>query len=182
VNSVIQAAQDTGDALEFGKVLPFRSARTPARKLRRLLNGDIDSIDLTAGSRISNIRPEYLAIAEGPAFVESFGVVIGKLQTLSSYQGYRAVIHDHVTGRSVRLTLDESVKEQAHNLWDEVVAAQGLLRRNRQTGLPQSMRRVTRLTKREPVAPGAYRSAAGAAPRPEDAPSPEEAVRRIRDA
>ncbi|MBA3360246.1 MAG: hypothetical protein H0T94_02040 [Acidimicrobiia bacterium] len=178
---VVDGYRRTGQALELGETVPFKSARKPAQRLRDLINTNIESIDLTAGADVATISQLPMTL-KAPVYVESFGVIIGKLQTLSSAHGYRAVILDHVTGHAVRISLDETQKGEAHDLWDEIVAAQGMIRRNRYTGLPQSMREITRLIRREPVAPGAYRSAAGVAPRPEGAPNAEEAVRRIRDA
>jgi hypothetical protein len=84
---------------------------------------------------------EALAVPEvGLHSTETIGVILGKLESISSRQGVKAVIYDDVFDKAVRLQLDESWHDRIQELWSRNVMAAGTIRRDPPTGRPLSVR------------------------------------------
>lgn len=77
---------------------------------------------------------------------ESFGVLSGRLESISSRQGFKAVIYDEIFDRAVRLNLDDSWSDRMRVLWSKQIHALGTIRRDFQTGRPLSISEIQSIT------------------------------------
>jgi len=169
---------------------PPESIRVPVGKLRvaareasqdgivwRTPDQDFLILPIRADVATTSYSPSSDAITN-----ESIGVITGRLESLSSRQGLRAVIYDHVFDKAVRFTLDESLKEKVRDMWDKPVEAVGVVRRDGRTGRPLSIHDVTNIS---PVMiagdPWAWKSARGVLKHVEPGVPTEDLLARIWD-
>lgn len=127
--------------------LPKRM-NTPVRKLRSLAA----RLPENEGFVIRTPEEDFLIREElrlsagasipiaGAHAAETIGVISGKLESISSRQGIKAVIYDDLFDKAVRLNLDETWHDRIQELWSRDVMASGLIRRDPPTGRPLSVR------------------------------------------
>ncbi|MGN6030031.1 MAG: hypothetical protein ACTHQE_00050 [Thermomicrobiales bacterium] len=113
---------------------------------------------------------------------EAYGVVGGRLQSLSNRKGLHIVLYDDLFDRAVRCVVPQEEQDALRELWDREVLVEGLVRRDAASGRPLSIRNIRRIVARtSPIDPRAWVRARGAlkdvAP---EIPS-EEMMRRIRN-
>ena len=116
------------------------------------------------------------------AHSETYGVVTGRLQSLSSRSGLRIVIYDDLFDKAVRCTLTEEQHETIRDLWDQEVVVEGFVRRDSRTGRPLSIREVRNISQRK--VPGdryAWLKARGAMKNVRPDLSSEELMRLVRN-
>jgi hypothetical protein len=77
--------------------------------------------------------------------VETHGELRGRLQSLSSRSGLRAVLYDDLFDRAVRLALNSDQHEILRSTWDAEVVVEGVIRRDQVSGRPLSMPQVWRI-------------------------------------
>ena len=120
------------------------------------------------------------AIAEHDArTTNSFGIVRGRVETLSHRRGLRFFLYDLATDKAVRCHPDSGLEDTMRSVWGSVVDVAGTVTRDAATGQPISIRHITSVNTIEEGDPMGYLRARGALRIGEPA---EEAVRRIRDA
>jgi hypothetical protein len=182
VEKIVRAYEKVGLSMEGGLPIPYsEEVAEAARGITQVLDGRIDEIlfetdeteavittALAGGSRRSRIG------------VFSFGAIEGRVQTLSSRTGLKFTLYD-VFGRGIPCHLREGDEDMMRDAWDKWVVVEGRIRRDA-AGKPISIRDITEVVEREPGAPGDYRKARGVLRVGPNAPSPEEAIRRLRDA
>ena len=181
VERTVHAYYIVGQAMQDRKPIPY-SPRVirPAQALGKILNGRVTSLrfetpDETARVVSTTARP-------APALLSAYGAVEGRVQTLTSRRGLRFTLFDALTDRAVTCYLGEGQEELMRTAWGARAVVEGLVGRDPTTGHPATIRNVSNVRVVEEVPPGTYRLARGAVPVGPEALSPEDAVRRVRDA
>jgi len=94
---------------------------------------------------------------------EAYGMVSGRLQSLSSRRGLHVVLFDDLFDRAVRCIVPPDQQESLRELWDREVLVEGLVRRDATSGRPLSIHNIRRIVARTPpVDPRAWLAARGA--------------------
>jgi hypothetical protein len=182
VERIVRAYEDTGTSLERGLDIPYsyRVIRA-ARAIAGLLDGRIDEILFETDETEAVISSVTHAPSgkSAEAAIYSYGAIEGRVQMLSSRTGLKFTLYD-VFGRGIPCHLQEGDEDMMRDAWDKWVVVEGRIRRDPE-GRPISIRKITNVVIREPGETGDYRKARGALRVRPDAPSPEEAIRRLRD-
>lgn len=171
-----------GRALADGRRVPYSTrVAQEAAALARLLGGPITSIRFETGADdVTVVDPA--GVGERPPISAAYGVVQGRVQTLTSRQSLRFTLYDAVHDRAVACYLDADQQELMRNVWDRRARVEGWVTRDTATGRPMTIRRVRQITLVDDVAPGsAMLAARGIAPLGPGDPSAVEAIRRLRD-
>jgi hypothetical protein len=183
---VVRSYLEVGQALERGVTVPFsQGVRSEAKSLAEIpRKWAVDAVRFET--------PEADAVVRGfqaaPVAVESrpptaaYGAVTGRVQTLTSRNQLRFIVYDHIHDRAVSCYLREGQESVMRQMWDRVATVEGWVTRDPDTGRPLTVRRITGVTPMQEVEPQAYLDARGRLPLSEGDPSPEEAIRRLRDA
>ena len=185
VERVVQAYESIGEALESRSPIPYSSKVTETvGNLSALLNDGISYF------RLETIEEEYTISDKarsgeftGPPVVASIGAVRGRVQTLTERKSLRFTLFDYLHDKAVYCYLTEKQRELASAAWGKSVIVSGNVTRDRWTGRPLTIRRITDIQILSVEGKEAdYRLARGALPHKHGAPMPEEIVRRLRDA
>jgi len=183
VEEIVRAYEDLGTRMERGWDIPYsREVIRAARGLTDILDGRIDEILFETDEMEAVItKPtDEPSGRSDQAAIFAYGAIEGRVQTLSSRTGLKFTLYD-VFGRGIPCHLQKGDEELMRGAWDKWVVVEGRIRRD-PTGKPISIRKITNVEIREPGEPQGYRKAKGILRRGPDAPSPEEAIRRLRDA
>ena len=201
VSSVITALNVVGEALEHRKEIPYGDNIAMAvLNLTRLVDGRLHAIRLVTAEgeyvladspavgppspqppRIGSEDESTRELAAAVFSAEAFGAVEGTIRTLIDRGRPRFTLYDQLD-RRVTCYLEEGQQDEVAPLWGRRVVVEGWVQRDRWTGYPVSIRRITAIT---PVAEGepmAWRKARGSVPRGPDASRAEDVIRRLRDA
>ena len=116
-------------------------------------------------------------------FAPYYGGVEGRVQTLTSRGSLRFTLYDLFYDRAVSCYLSEGREDLMRDAWGRYVLVEGMVYRDPVGGRPTSVRRVTGDTILTEPEPGrSYVDARGALRQDASGLSPEEAIRRVRDA
>jgi hypothetical protein len=181
VERVVHAYAVVGRALERNEVIPYspRVAKA-ARSLTSLLNGNITSIRFeteTVTSTVTTGAPD-----QSRAYLSAFGAVEGRIETLRSRHRLSFTLYDSLNDQAVYCTLRSEQSELVRDAWGKRVIVEGWIKREPVSGRPVEISPVESIITLPEVMPGSYRRARAVAPPRLDAPSTEEAIRRLRDA
>jgi hypothetical protein len=182
VQRVVEAYAQIGKTLESGDRLHYspRIDRAVSR-ITGVLNGRIDAVRFETDMTEAIIYSGLARRARAARDYYSYGAIEGRIQTLSSRVGLRFMLYD-AFGHAIPCHLSEGNEDMMRDAWDKWVVVEGRIRRD-PTGKPESIRKVTNIEVIEDEGePGGYRRARGAVPVGPDGLSPEEAIRRLRDA
>jgi hypothetical protein len=183
--------REFGSKIRNGNIydLPLRQQQ-PARKLQ-----EVATLDGNGGISISSELDDILIIPPSrdeqtvslkvlkPLNTDALGFLVGKLQSINSRHTLRVVIYDAVHDRAVRATVSNDQHETLRNLWDKDVIVEGLIRRDSTTGLPLSIRNITRIAERKATTDKyAWLKARGALQHINPEASSEELIRQARNA
>ncbi len=202
IQSVIAAYGDVGAALETNSPIKHKEpVRVAAKKIVSITDARIKAVRLETATREATVRitpviqideaetlrPTVEPISVSPRFKVSphphaYGAVKGRIQTLTSRGGLRFTLYDLLFDKAVSCYFEEGKQDLIRDLWGKMAIVEGLISRDPQNGRPLAIRRVSNITPiSEPQQRFEYREALGAAPSLNGL-SPEEAIRRIRDA
>ena len=128
------------------------------------------------------IVPVLVAGAPFTAPSPSFGVIHGRIQALSNRGALRFTVYDLLYDKAVGCYIAESKEELLRNAWGRLAFVEGVITRDPVNGRPLAVRQVSTITllAEPPLAPD-YEEARGSGP-PLTELSPEDAIRRVRDA
>lgn len=179
IDRVVRAYLEVGRALESGDTIPFSSpVRENAQALAQLLTGSaIDAIRFETADDDAIVRQPPMPTA--PATVPtrsrgaSYGAVTGRIQTPTSRNSLRFVVHDHIHDRAVSCYLVEGGQAMMREMWDRVATVEGWISRDPDSGRPLTVRRVSNVTALSEAEPDGYKRARGAIPRGSDEALPE---------
>lgn len=112
----------------------------------------------------------------------SLGAIQGRVQSLSNRGALRFTVYDLLYDKAISCYIAEGKEELLRNAWGRLAFIEGLITRDPLNGRPLAIRHVRNITLLDepPSAPN-YETARGVAPSLNDL-SPEDAIRRGRDA
>lgn len=182
VEEIVRAYERIGVSMERGLAIPYsQEVIDAARGIAGVLDGRVDEI-LFETDDMEAVITSAIAPSDGRTETNfsAYGAIEGRVQALSSRRGLKFTLYD-VFGRGIQCHLQKGNENMMRDVWDKWVIVEGRVRRNA-TGNPISIREITNVVRREPGEPGDYRKARGVLRAGPNAPSPEEAIRRLRDA
>ena len=178
IETVVQGFAAVGAALQTGARIPY-SPRvvTHARQIRAVINGSVTAVRFeTAQSDI--------VVAGGPAplmLPPAYSAIEGRIQTLTNRYSLRFTLFDFLHDRAVACYLQEGQEAIIREAWGRRAVVEGLVAREAETGRPASVRNISSIEVLPDTMPH-YAEARGIVPVPDGAPSPEDLIRRLRDA
>ena len=137
--------------------------------------------------RFETSEGDYTIYANGhtldrPVPTIAIGAITGRVQTLSNRSGLRFNLYDILFDKAVACYLAPGQEELMRAAWGLRATVSGRVSRDAITGRPLAIRQIMNVKILQDVAPGSYRRARGAVPRPAGAMLAEDAIRRLRDA
>ncbi len=142
----------------------------------RVIQFPVDS----RSAQIPNLSPYSSPLVVSPA--PSIGGIQGRVQALSNRGTLRFTVYDLLYDKAIGCYVSEEKKELLRDVWGKMAIIEGVITRDPVTGRPLSIRQVSNITPLpEPFTKREYEEARGCAPSLTGL-SPEEAIRRIRDA
>lgn len=182
VENVVGAYEQVGDALATGREVPFsETVRRHAAALTSVLNGKVSSI------RLETDNHEYLIsgkVKDGKSepIKYTYGTVKGTIETLTKHKRLSFYLWDSLFSKPVHCYFKAGEEENMRFAWGKRVVVSGKVGRQPETGKPIIVREVRYVRVLEEVEPGSYRRARGALPWGKGGETPEEMVRKLRDA
>lgn len=194
VNQYERVAERTikGDLSEFSEDI-----QNNIKNITSIINGRVQSIrfetnntDWEISKRLSDIEElkksivyeDFIDESSEVHFLETYGVVKGRVQAMSREKQYRFTLYDLNDHRAISCFLNKDFEEDMRNAWGKLAEVEGIVRRDLETGKPTTVKQVKRVNVIEEGKPGGWRKAFGCAPNYTGGVPPEEAIRKIRDA
>jgi len=212
IKKVVDAYGEVGQALQSGRpIASSPRVQTAARKVVSIRDARVKSVRFETPFRESIVKVSPveeiitapvspvvemvpLKLSTAPASITkvsaplviampaAYGGVQGRVQALSSRGGLRFTVYDTLYDKAIGCYISEGKEELLRNIWGLLAVVEGMITRDPVTGRPLSIRQVVRITPLpDPSAKREYEAARGVI-RPLDGVSPEEAIRRMRDA
>lgn len=181
VERVVRAYATVGRALERNEVIPYSpQVVRAAERITTVLNGRVTSIQFEALDEVAIVttgEPGYVRPVLG-----AYGSVEGRIETLSSRRRLRFTLYDSLKDQAISCLLQPEQTELVRDAWGRRAIVRGWIKRDPTSGRPTEINPVQAIDILPEVVPGAYRKARAIAPANLDEPSPEDAIRRLRDA
>ncbi len=183
VERTVQAYADLGRALERGGPIPFsEQIRKRAERMVRHINPR----DKITAIRFETPQDTYIITVpaqgrERPSATQAYGMVTGKVQTLSSRRRLGFTLYDALFDRPVNCYLVAGQEDLIRDKWDRYAIVEGRVSRDPLTGRPIAVRDITDIQAVPGFGHGDYRQARGLIPWREDDELPETVIRRLRD-
>lgn len=185
ITRVVQAYAQVGRALQAGDRPPYGGRVAEAtRGLLSLLSSkhNIRAIRFETPEEEATIISEAVPHIAPLKVLTTYGAVSGRVQTLSSRESLRFTLYDDYDDRAVACYVPEGQRELMRDIWDKRAAVFGLVSRDPLQGRPTAVREISRIDLLNDVVAGGYKKARGVAPRDSDTETPEQIIRRLRDA
>jgi len=187
VGDVVARYEETGRLVQSGHYDRLSSgARGAVQKIMGVLNGKITAVRLetetTESSIVKPSEPSLSILIAKPSLVCA-GSVRGRVQALNSRGQLRFTLYDVIEDHAVSCYVSPGSEAVMKDVWGKMALVRGQVSRDSESGRPMSVRRIDNIEIIPEGQRGDWRHARGCAPRlPEDSLSPEEAIRRGRDA
>jgi hypothetical protein len=198
VKSVVVGYEDVSACLEQDKPINHaKRVQQAASNLVTLPDRRVPSLLMQTAAKDSIVpnRPERAGLAlvprpqpdaarkplTRPTIMPAYGAIEGRIQTLTSRGGLRFTLYDLLYDKAVSCYVTDENKELLRGMWGRLVIVEGLIARDPDNARPISIREIKQILSLQESAPRDYEAARGAAPSLNKL-SPEEAIRRIRDA
>lgn len=187
IEQVVRNYLEVGQALESRMTVPYSSSvQKEAKGLIGMLRSGIEGVRFdTAEGEVTLRELPVAATPSGPTppprTLGAYGAVTGRVQTLSSRSQLRFTLYDRLYERAVSCYVAEGRESLLREIWDKRATVEGWVTRDPASGRPLAVRRITNVTVLNEVGPQAYMNARGVLPLEPGDPSPEQAIRRIRD-
>lgn len=187
IEEIIDAYEDVGEAAQKRKDIPYgEPARAPLSKLLSILNGRVTSVRFETETFDAEVfSPQQLAAsATGMGRETIHGAAQGRIQSLSNRGSLRFTLYDSIDDHAISCYLTPGNEDFMRNAWGHLAIVEGMLRRNPVTGLISTIREVSaeNVILLDEGGPDDWREAIGCAPPMPNSISPEQAIRRMRDA
>jgi hypothetical protein len=182
VDHVIGAYEQVGDAMATGQEIPFsETVRKHATELTDILSSKITAL------RFETQTQEYLVSGKikgqkSEPIKYTYGTVKGTIETLTKHRQLSFTLWDSLFDKPIHCYFKESEEENMRNVWGKKAIISGKIGRQPETGKPLVVREVRYVRPLEDVEPGSYKRARGSLPWGRDGESPEDMIRRLRDA
>ncbi len=194
VQRVQRAYESVGHSLERGdRISRPASVVRPALAMVRKIGGAVKGVrfETAENEAIITARPSKkhareqiaLAVPQGESTAQipgAYGAIEGTVETLARRRGLRFTLYDSLNDRAVSCYLQPDYEEKMRNVWGKRAIVQGWVTRDPANGHPLAIRHIDAVT---PIlAEGDYRKARAVLPLKPGDLSPEEQIRRLRDA
>jgi hypothetical protein len=182
VENVIMAYEEVGDALAAGREIPFSdNVRKHAAELTSVIGDKVTSI------RFETPNHDYLISGKikggkSESIKYTYGIVKGTIETLTMRKQLSFTLWDSLFDKPVHCYFKEGEEENMRFVWGKKAVVSGRIGRQPETGKPLVVREVKYVRVLEEVEPGSYRRARGSLPWGKGGDTPEEMIRRLRDA
>lgn len=193
VERVVRAYPDVGDAIRKNTLSSYsKPVQEAALNLRQILGKRVKSIRFETAEREVIIQAaktgegisqpnEQQSIPVTPLSPSAaYGSLHGRIQTLTSRGGLRFTLYDLLYDKAVSCYLKEDYEEIMRNAWGKLALVTGWISRDPVSGRPLSIRQVDSVDIQAEEF-NDYREARAASP-PLSKLSPEDAIRKLRDA
>lgn len=182
IERVGHAYMIVGQSLEEGRPIPYGPAITrPAENITNVLNGKITSVHFEAGTEVATVTAG-VSVEQVAGVVGAFGSVEGRIETLTHRRWLGFMLYDCLNDRAIRCHLNPDQADSVREAWGRRAIVRGWIRLDPVSGRPVSLKPVRSIEIVPEVTPGSYRLARGVAPAGDNEPTPEVAIRRLRDA
>lgn len=181
VGTVVRAYEDTARALMKNKPIPFSSkVRKAARDLAKMTSTSIQSIRFETDEFDAEISGSVLS--DEPQYETRFGAVTGRVQSISSRQTLRFTLYDELDDHAISCYLKSGSEDLMREAWGHSAVVEGTVRRHVVSGRVSTVRQVVSVSIIDEGRRDDFLDAIGCAPAVPGSISPEEAIRKIRDA
>ncbi len=181
---VVRSYGKIGNALEHREPIPFSSNIVrEAKALTEVIGGNIVSVRFMTAESDSIIYGAFdLERTISLMRRTSFGVVKGKVQTVSNRGKLKFTLYDSTFDKAVPCYLQEGQEDLMREIWGKSVIISGRITREPDNGRPISVREITSIDPLIVVDPGSYKIARGILATENDTEPAEVSIRRLRDA
>jgi hypothetical protein len=163
-----------------GRPIPYgRPVIVALETITGILNGHVQVARLETAE--GDVALHSATSSKPPTPIQAYGAITGRIQALTNRNGLRFTLYDLLHDKAVGCYLTPGNEETMRGMWGRLAIVEGWVTRDRTTGRPLSIRRISQIVPKIEVEPGSYRHALGAVSWPEEAKSPE-IIRRMRDA
>jgi hypothetical protein len=190
VEKVVLGFEDVGRWLQNGTQLKHSEhVAKAAQKIVSVIEGPIQSVRFVTEALDADVykKSGKLGVVTVNQPITplisrvSHGSVRGKVQTISNRNGLRFTLYDAYDDRPILCFIAPGNEDVMKNAWGKLAIVEGMIRRDATSGKPTTIREIRNVVVLKQS--GSYRDAIGAAPRRKrDLLSPEQAIRRMRDA
>ena len=185
VESVTQAFSVVGRSLSTSEPIPYPPlVEQHARSIASLIDGRIPDVrfETSRATHVVDTVPGIGLSVVREKTMTARGAVLGIVQTLSNRHGLRFTLYDIIFDKAVSCYLRENQEEMMRDVWGKRAIVEGTVTRDPDRGRPLAIRQITNVElSLEPVRES-YRTARGIARTSPDAETPEDVIRRLRDA
>jgi len=184
VERVVVAYAAVGRALKHAKPIPYSpTVVRSAEAIASLLNGAIPSIRFeTSDEEVTIYSPSDDSGSLVPSPTGAYGVVEGRIETVTRRKGLRFTLYDTLDDKAVSCYLEDGQEELMRGAWGRRALVEGWVSRDPAIGRPLTVRRVRHVELLPDVESGGYRRARGVVPVGSGGLSASETIRRARDA
>ena len=185
VEEVIGSYLTVGTALESHEPIPFSDyVEKRALNIRTWLSRGDNAVRFeTSADDVTIFPPQRpVPMARRTYQTRAFGAVRGRVQALTNRGSLRFTVYDITHDRAVSCYMTAGQEDLMKDLWGKLVAVEGVVKRNAQSGLAQSIRNIRTITPLPESEPLGYLEARGAVKRLSTQPRAEDVIRRMRDA
>jgi hypothetical protein len=171
-----------GQSLEDGEPIPYGpSIARAAENITKVLDGKITSIQFDAGSDVATVTAG-VSVEQAAGLIGAFGAIEGRIETLTHRSWLGFTLYDILNDRAIRCHLDPEQIDAVRAAWGHRAVVRGWVRRDPLSGRAVAINPVHSIEIVPEVARGSYHRARAIAPAGSNEPSPEVAIRRLRDA
>ena len=184
VESVVADYSTVGRALAENREIPVgygRDVRQVANAIKQL-TATVEYVRFETRNDDFIIRRENEAVKESSAPLVSIGAVTGMIQTISNRSGLKFYIYDSIRDRPISCYLEPGQEEIIRTAWGRRAMVKGTVSRNSITGFVTSVRNIVGIEPLDDLETDSFKTARGAVSWQSGYPTPEEAIRRLRDA
>lgn len=150
VQRVVRGYERVGESLEQNKPVPFGpEVSAPANRIAALINGSISSVRFETAARdcIVQARPEAADVSgeiqSDSSPNEAWGMIEGRIQTVTTRGTLRFTLYDSVFDRAVSCYLSpQHAQDTMLDVWDKMARVEGWIARSPDTGRPYAVRRI----------------------------------------
>lgn len=182
IENVITAYEDVGDALASGREIPFSElVQRHAKALTNVIDHKITAIRFETPTQDYLISGKVKGESSEPIKF-SYGIVKGTVETLTKRRQLSFTLWDSLFDKPVHCYFKGGEEDNMRNVWGKRAVVSGRIGRQTGTGKPLVVRDVKYVRPLEEVEPGSYSNARGSLPWGKGGETPEEMIRRLRDA
>jgi len=183
VENVVNAYEQVGDALAYGKEIPFsETIRKHVAAFTSVLDNKITAIRFETPTSDYLVSSKVQQGKKSEPIKYNYGTVKGTIETLTKHKKLSFTLWDALFDKPVHCYFKPGEEENMRSVWGKKVVVSGRVGRQPKTGKPLIIRDVNYVRPLEEAAPGSFRRARGVLSWGKGGETAEEMIRRLRDA